>query len=97
LIALGNTTADAVATDSLGPGEAQEIVAILAGYLGHPDDIYRTHAAWAIARIGGDGAQQLLSHQLKRERIDGVATEIAACLGDIETGDMGSRSKGRSS
>jgi epoxyqueuosine reductase len=96
LIALGNTTADAIAADSLGPGEAQEIVAILAGYLGHADEIYRIHAAWAIGRIGGDGAQQLLSHQLKRERNDGVATEIAVCLGEIETGDMGGRPKGRS-
>lgn len=97
LIALGNSTADAVAADSLGAGEAQEIVAILAGYLGHADEIYRTHAAWAIGRIGGDGAQQLLSHQLQRERSDGVATEIAACLGEIETRDRRRRSKDRSS
>jgi epoxyqueuosine reductase len=55
---------------------------MLAGYLGHPDDLYRIHAAWAIGRIGGDSAKELLRYQLQRERSDQVAVEITEALVD---------------
>lgn len=76
LIALGNTTAEAAAAGSASQADVTRSLAVLAGYLGHPDDVYRVHAAWAIGRIGGNSARQLLDHQLQRERSDDVADEI---------------------
>ncbi len=54
LVALGNTGDEA----SLG---------LLAGYLGHQDDLLGGHAAWAVGRIGGSRALALLRSELETE------------------------------
>ena len=82
LVALGNSTAEAVAAGAAGRADIERSLIVLAGYLGHPDDIFRLHAAWAIARIGGNSARQLLDYQLQRERSAEVGDEIRMALGD---------------
>jgi epoxyqueuosine reductase len=50
IVALGNTG---------GP----EDIPLLAGYLGHPDELLATHAAWAVNAIGGEGAEAILDEE----------------------------------
>jgi epoxyqueuosine reductase len=63
LVALGNTGDEA----SLG---------LLAGYLGHQDDLLGGHAAWAVGRIGGSRALALLRSELETETRDPVREEL---------------------
>ena len=83
LIALGNATALAQASGDAADGEVAENLAVLGGYLGSPDEIYRIHAAWAIARIGGADAVTMLEHQKGLEKSERVAAEIEACLEEV--------------
>lgn len=46
--------------------------------LSDEDPVLRSHAAWAVARIGGTGALAMLQGALVRERAADVAEEIAA-------------------
>jgi epoxyqueuosine reductase len=50
IVALGNTG---------GP----EDIPLLAGYLGHPDELLATHAAWAVKAIGGESAEAILDEE----------------------------------
>lgn len=50
IVALGNT------------GGSNDIP-LLAGYLGHPDELLATHAAWAVAKIGGPASVAVLTEQ----------------------------------
>lgn len=74
LVALGNS----VAVGAGKPAGRDQVIAILAGYLGLPDELYRIHAGWALGRIGGPEATSLLDYQLQRERVQVVADELAA-------------------
>lgn len=75
LVALGNTVA--AADDEAVRARA---VGVLAGYLGSRSEVYRSHAAWALGRIGGDDSAALLRHQLARERSPQVQAELAAAM-----------------
>jgi epoxyqueuosine reductase len=85
IVALANSTAEAIAADEVTPDGATEALAVLAGYLGDPDDLYRAHAAWGIGRIGGDQATSLLQHQLRREKVEQVIVEIEAALAVVSS------------
>jgi epoxyqueuosine reductase len=63
LVAIGNTggTAD---------------LPLLAGYLGHPDVLLRSHAAWAIGAVGGAGASSVLDAAAAEEPDETVREEI---------------------
>ena len=74
LVALGNS----VVVGAGKPAGRDQVIAILAGYLGLPDELYRIHAGWALGRIGGPEATSLLDYQLQRERVQVVADELAA-------------------
>lgn len=76
LVALGNS----VVVGAGKPAGRDQVIAILAGYLGLPDELYRIHAGWALGRIGGPEATSLLDYQLQRERVQVVADELAAAL-----------------
>lgn len=80
IVALANSIAQARDAGEETSVAALGALAVLAGYLGDPDDLYRSHAAWAIGRIGGDQATPLLAYQLRRERVDSVVAEIEAAL-----------------
>jgi epoxyqueuosine reductase len=67
LVALGNTGAD----DDVG---------LLGGYLGHPDPLLRSHAAWALGAIGGDTGRAVLQATLTTERDPDVLGEIRSAL-----------------
>lgn len=76
LVALGNSAAGA----AVPADDRTRSVGILAGYLGHPDELYRVHAAWALGRIGGTETVSLLEHQLEQERSDAVVGEIKMAI-----------------
>lgn len=89
IVALANSTAEAITAGELSPGEATETLGVLAGYLGDPDEMYRSHAAWAIGRIRGPAATPLLRNQLNRERSPQVAAEIESALTAAEISGPG--------
>jgi epoxyqueuosine reductase len=82
LVALGNTGREGA-------------LAVLAGYVGHPDWLLRAHAAWALGRRGGPGAAATLEHALGRETDERVREEIKAALaangGSLDTSRPGLR------
>ncbi len=45
-----------------------------------PEEMVRGYAAWALGRIGGSKAKQLLERSLARETSDSVREEIEAAL-----------------
>ncbi len=45
----------------LGNTGSEEDLALLAGFLAHPNAMLRRHAQWAISRIGGEAAMAILS------------------------------------
>lgn len=73
LVALGNV------------GNADE-VPLLAGFLGHPVDLLRLHAAWAVGNIGGELAVSVLRAARSGERTPDVAAEIDLALIDARIG-----------
>ena len=81
LVALGNATAEASAAGSTA--NIADNLAVLAGYLGNPDEIYRVHAAWAIGRIGGATAIHILRRQLAIERAASVVEELRIALEEL--------------
>jgi len=73
LVALGNV------------GELDD-VPLLAGFLGHPMEVLRLHAAWALGRIGGDLAVAALEIARSAERATAVGDEISLALIDARMG-----------
>lgn len=67
LVAIGNTG-------------APEAVAVVAGYLGHPDRLLRCHAAWALGRLGGKHADAALVGARDAELDAAVIVEIDDAL-----------------
>ena len=74
IIALANTVADA--GESVDPGFLDAVLDILGDYVAGPSEQLRLHAAWALGRIGGTQAAQILGDQKKRERVASVREEI---------------------
>lgn len=70
IVALGNA-----------PDDSADLV--LAGYLGHRDPMLRSHAAWALGRVGGVRARAALQHQGVHESDPAVIEEIRAALGTL--------------
>jgi epoxyqueuosine reductase len=64
-------------------GEHQAIPA-LKGALADDEPLVRSHAAWALGRIGGETARQILQTRLTIETEQDVMTEIQDAL--LETG-----------
>lgn len=83
IVALGNATAKAIAADEIDRTEVDKTIGVLAGYLGDPDEIYRSHAAWAIGRIGGLTAAPVLARQRQRERSPAAAIEIDRAVASL--------------
>ena len=82
ILALSNSIATS-------PERAQEDVAleVLNGYLNGPDEQLRLHSAWAIGRIGGESARDLLSARLAVERVPQVIEEIESALAGLRFSD----------
>jgi epoxyqueuosine reductase len=68
---------------ALGNSGTRQHVSILGGLLGHPDPLLRSHAAWALGRLGGSTATALLRRGLDVERDVEVRHEMDAALGTL--------------
>jgi len=65
---------------ALGNVGAPDAVAIAAGFLGHPDELLRSHAAWALGSLGGPMARAALGARASVERSPDVGHEISQAL-----------------
>lgn len=65
---------------ALGNAGGPAALAVLAGYLGHPDRLLRMHAAWALGRLGGSTSGAALKVGLGREKDTEVRHEIETAL-----------------
>ncbi|HSJ72288.1 MAG TPA: 4Fe-4S double cluster binding domain-containing protein [Acidimicrobiia bacterium] len=61
---------------AMANGANADDLAVAAGYLGHPDPLLRSHAAWAVARIGTPAAAAILTAAGLRETDREVVEEI---------------------
>ncbi len=48
--------------------------------MGNPEELVRAHAAWALGKIGGSSAKQILKSSLNRENSEKVKEEIKMAL-----------------
>ncbi len=71
---------------ALGNSGGPDALAVLAGYLGHPDPLLRLHAAWGLGQVGGSAAIAVLAAAARLEEDGAVAEEIAAAV-DAATPD----------
>ena len=69
-IALGNTGDSVFVPD-------------LAKAMEEPEELVRAYAAWALGRIGGNKAKQVLESGLSRETSESVVKEIEAALSQV--------------
>ena len=60
-------------------------VPVLRKALADVEPLVRGHAAWALGRIGGEGARDALRQALKAEESDDVRAEIEDALEDKES------------
>ncbi len=65
---------------ALGNGGTAAHVGLLAGYLGDSEAMLRRHAAWALGRIGGEEAREVLRARLETEDDGTAREEIAVAL-----------------
>lgn len=56
---------------------------VLAGLLGHPDALLRSHAAWSLGRIGGRVAGAVLQEARRAESDAEVLVEVDRALGSL--------------
>ncbi|MCZ7532914.1 MAG: hypothetical protein M5U23_05855 [Acidimicrobiia bacterium] len=63
-----------------GNAASERDVALLCGYLGHPDPLLRGHAAWALGRSDSEIGHAALVAARRRERDPDVCGEISAVL-----------------
>jgi epoxyqueuosine reductase len=63
---------------ALGNLRDPRAIPALQAALGDPEPLIRSHAAWALGRIGGSGVRQALDEALKTEREAAVRAEISA-------------------
>ena len=59
-------------------------VPALKGALADVEPLVRSHAAWALGRIGGEEARDTLREALRTEETDDVRAEIEDALEDME-------------
>lgn len=71
-VALGNRAA--------GTGDPDAIAALARVLQSEPEALVRGHAAWALGRVGGDLARQVLVQAAQNERDEDVRIEIQATL-----------------
>jgi epoxyqueuosine reductase len=69
----------------LGNSGGQAVVGVVAGYAGHPDPMLRSHAVWALGRIGGPRARAVLARVLESEHAAEVLAEATRALGSPGT------------
>ncbi|HEX2094839.1 MAG TPA: HEAT repeat domain-containing protein [Longimicrobiaceae bacterium] len=67
---------------ALGNWGSPEAVPVLAVALNDKEPLVRGHAAWALGRIGTEGALQALRGRAKVEEDAGVREEIGAALAE---------------
>lgn len=65
---------------AIGNTGDERYVPDLIAELEHPQALVRRHVAWALAKIAGSGAKQVLESSLARESDDGVRAEIQTAL-----------------
>jgi epoxyqueuosine reductase len=65
---------------ALGNLRDPRAIPALQAALGDPEPLIRSHAAWALGRIGGRGVRQALDEALKTERKTEVRAEISAAV-----------------
>lgn len=65
---------------ALGNAGDPVFVPDLAKAMEEPEELVRAYAAWALGRIGGDRAKQVLGSSLTRETSESVVKEIEAAL-----------------
>jgi epoxyqueuosine reductase len=65
---------------ALGNLRDPRAIPALQAALGDPEPLIRSHAAWALGRIGGSGVCQALDEALKTERETEVRAEISAAV-----------------
>ncbi len=81
ILALGNSWAETGSTPLSGDAHGRDTVfGVLRGYLNDPDEVLRLHSAWAIGRIGGAIAHQLLEARESAERVPQVKEDIDLSL-----------------
>ena len=68
---------------ALGNTGDPEHVPILGRAMEHPEEIVRSHAAWALGRIGGAQARALLETARRREEASQVQEELSSALETI--------------
>ena len=71
---------------AIGNWRAQRAVPALKGALADDEPLVRSHAAWALGRIGGETAKQILQTRLTIETEQDVITEIQDAL--LETAQL---------
>lgn len=65
---------------ALGNSGERSLVGVAAGYLGHPDPLLRSHAAWALGALGGARARAALTLARSGEREAAVLDELSRAL-----------------
>lgn len=68
---------------ALGNSGGRDAAAMAARYLTDPDPLLRSHAAWALGRLGGTGAATVLESALATETDGEVVAEIEEALGTL--------------
>jgi epoxyqueuosine reductase len=68
---------------ALGNSGGPDAVAVAAGFLTDPDPLLRAHAAWALGRLGGPGAESALESALATETDHDAVAEITRALGTL--------------
>ena len=71
------------AATALGNSGNPEAIPALAAALGDPEPLVRSHAAWALGRVGGPSARHTLESKRDGEPTPQVRSEIEAALGAL--------------
>jgi epoxyqueuosine reductase len=72
---------------ALGNTGDPSFIADLETAMRDPEGLVRAHAAWALGKIGGSSAKQVLESSLSREKLEKVKDEIEMALQRIKKQD----------
>lgn len=72
---------------ALGHGGGPEAIPVVAGYLAGHRAMLRRHAAWALGRMGGAGAEAALEAAAREETDPAVRSELEAALDAVRGSD----------